>query len=432
MLRAMESRNYRLFFAGQLTSLTGTWMAQIAMSWLAYDMTGSRLLLGTVAFASQIPNFLIGPWAGVLIDRWNLRRLLLTTQFLSMLQALTVAALVWTSAITPSLIVVLALILGIINAFDMPGRQSFVVHIVGKRENLPNAIALNSTMFNASRLIGPAIAGIVLAWLGPTVCFLINGISFAGVILALLAIKVAARTPTPRGSVLDEFTEGVRYVSRSLPIRRLLLHVALLSLLGTPYTVLLPAIAQDVLLGGPRTLGMLTSSIGCGALLAAIYLANRKSVVGLGRVIATGALLMGAALIGFAFSHQLWLSIPLLIVAGFAFLSQMASCNTMLQTLVDDDKRGRVMALHGMAFQGMMPLGSLMAGTLAGDARLGLHWTIATCGGACLLAGILFLRSLPALRRQVTPIYRAKGILRPVASGLQAADRVITEKSVSG
>jgi MFS family permease len=442
LLRSLHSRNYRLFFAGQLVSLIGTWMAQVAMSWLVYQLTGSKILLGTVAFASQIPGFVLGPWAGVMVDRWNLRRALALTQTFSMLQALAVAGLTLAGVITTGQIVALALILGMINAFDMPARQSFVVQLVERREDLANAIALNSTMFNASRLVGPTVFGLVLVGLGEYLpnssmflrlglCFLANGLSFIAVIIALLSMRLSPRDKSPHSTgALGELREGWRYAFGSLPIRMLLVNLAVISLLGTPYTVLLPVFAQDVLHGGEGTLGMLTASIGCGALLGGLRLAARKSVLGLGRWIAIGATLMGVSLIAFSISRTMWLSAPILACCGFAMITQMASSNTVLQTIVDDDKRGRVMALYGMAFLGMMPMGSLMAGFLA--ERAGAPMTVALSGIVCIVTGTWFWSMLPQLSEHIRPIYEKRGILTPVAAGLQQAQSQDSDRRMMG
>lgn len=442
LLRALRSRNYRLFFVGQLISLIGTWMAQVAMSWLVYQLTGSKVLLGTVAFASQIPGFVLGPWTGVMIDRWNLRRTLVITQVLSMLQAFAVAILTLTGVISTGQIITLALILGVINAFDMPARQSFVVHMVEKREDLANAIALNSTMFNASRLIGPTVASLVLVGLRELLpaysiflrlglCFFANGVSFIAVIAALLAMHTTLHGNGKRKSgALSELREGWRYAFGSLPIRMLLTNLAIISLMGTPYTVLLPVFAQDILHGSEGTLGMLTASIGCGALFGGLRLAARKSVLGLGKWIAIGATVMGVSLIALSMSRTLWLSAPILACCGFAMITQMAASNTVVQTIVDDDKRGRVMALYGMAFLGMMPLGSLMAGFLA--QRIGAPMTVALGGVVCIVTGLRFWLMLPKVREHIRPIYERRGILTPVATGLQQAQAQGSDRRVMG
>lgn len=421
--RALHSRNYRLYFCGQLVSLIGTWLAQVAMSWLVYKLTGSKVLLGVVAFCTQIPAFIVGPWAGVMVDRWNLRRVLVTTQSLLMLNALTLAALTLSGRINTHYIIAMAICNGLIAAFDMPSRQAFVVQMVQRPEDLPNAIALNSSMFNASRLIGPAAAGVLVATLGEGGCFLIDGLSFCAVIIALLMMDVIAKPPASTGrSVLQEFRDGLGYVRESLPIRAVLLNLAIVSLAGTPYVVLMPVFAKDVLHGTAYTQGMLTASIGFGALLAAINLASRKSVLGLGRFIAMGALGFGLSLIAFSFSRSLPLSMLCLACGGFSMLTQMASSNTVIQTIVDNDKRGRVMAFYGMSFQGMMTIGSILAGTLA-QSVLGPNWTVFMGGVLCLLAGALFLSRLPEIRRHIRPIYVRRGILPPVAAGLASAER---------
>ena len=442
LMRALRSRNYRLFFTGQLISLIGTWMAQVAMSWLVYQLTGSKILLGTVAFASQIPGFFLGPWVGVLVDRWNLRRTLVVTQVLSMLQAFAVAGLTLSGLIGKGQIIILALCLGIINAFDMPARQSFVVHMVERREDLPNAIALNSTMFNASRLLGPTVASIILVGLKEYlpqysdnarmgICFLLNGLSFVAVIYALLAMRVKLKDNNgKKTAVLAEFREGCQYAFGSLPIRSLLINMAIISLMGSPYTVLLVVFAQDVLHGGEGTLGMLTAAIGAGALVAGLSLAARKNVLGLGKWISIGAICMGLSLVAFSFSHWLWLSVVLLACCGFSMLTQMASSNTVLQTIVEDDKRGRIMALYGMSFLGMMPLGSLLAGWVAQQTSAQL--TVALGGVVCVLSGIFFAFKLPRFHAHVRPIYQRQGMIPEVAEGLRASQMEENEKSVSG
>ena len=420
VVRALRSRNYRLFFCGQLISLIGTWLAQVAMSWLVYRLTGSKLLLGTVAFCTQIPAFFIGPWAGVLVDRWNLRRVLVITQSLMMVNSLIVATLALTGLIEVKYIIALAICSGLTSAFDMPSRQAFVVQMIEGPEDLPNAIALNSTMFNASRLIGPALAGVLVATLGEGVCFLVDGLSFLAVIVALLMMRVTWRPSTAqRRSVLSEFAEGFRYVKGSVPIRWLLINLAMVSLAGTPYVVLMPAFAKDVLHGTAYTQGFLTASIGCGALLAGIHLASRSTVLGLGRFIAYGSLGFGLSLMAFSFSRSLVVSMVCLACCGFFMLTQMASSNTIIQTIVENDKRGRVMSLYGMSFQGMMPVGSILAGTLA-EHHLGATWTVFMSGTLCLLTGAVFLWRLPEIRRHIHPIYVQRGILPPVPAGLAA------------
>jgi MFS family permease len=419
-VRALRSRNYRLYFSGQGISVIGTWMTRVATSWLVYRLTGSAVLLGLIGFAGQVPAFFLGPLAGVWIDRWDRHRALVVTQTLSMLQSFALAVLAIAKVITVWEILLLALAQGLINAFDMPARQAFVVQMVENREDLGNAIALNSSMVNAARLIGPAIAGVLIAGVGEGYCFLIDGISYIAVIVSLLLMRIAAKqVRKAQRRVVAELQEGWRYVMDSAPIRSILLNLALVSLFGMPYTVLMPIFASSVLGGGPHTLGFLMSAIGVGALAGAITLAMRRSVLGLGRRIVYMTALFGAALIGFALSHLLWLSILLLPFAGFGMMQQMASSNTILQTIVDDEKRGRVMAFYSMAFQGMAPFGSLVAGALA--ARIGAPRTVMVSGACCLAGSAWFAGQLPRIRQVMRPIYVKLGILPQLALGVQHA-----------
>lgn len=409
-LRSLGSRNYRLFFSGQSVSLIGTWMTRVATSWLIYRLTHSAFLLGMAGFAGQLPLFFLAPIAGVWIDRWNRHRTLVWTQALSLVQSLALAALALSGVIQVWHVILLMVMQGVVNAFDMPARQAFVVQMVDDRADLPNAIALNSSMVNAARLIGPAVGGVIIAQVGEGYCFLIDGISYMAVIASLLAMRVKPSTAHDRTKkVMQELVEGWRYVAGSVPIRSILLLLALVSLLGMPYTVLMPVFAGQVLHGGPHTLGMLMASIGVGALSGALALAGRQSVLGLGRVIPVSAGLFGLALIGFGLSQQLWLSLALLLVAGFGMMRQMAASNTILQTIVEDEKRGRVMSFYAMAFAGMSPFGSLLAGALA--ARFGVSYTVAFSGALCLIGALWFARELPHLRELIRPIYRQLGIL---------------------
>jgi MFS family permease len=409
-LRALGSRNYRLFFAGQTVSLIGTWMTRLATSWLVYRLTGSAVLLGTVSFCSQIPMFFLAPIAGVWVDRWDRQRTLVLTQVLSMLQSFALAALTIGGVIRIWHLVVLSLVQGVVNAIDMPARQAFVIEMVERREDLPNAIALNSSMVNATRLIGPAVAGVVIAAIGEGWCFLVDGISYIAVIASLLAMRirhVEALRQRPR--VLHELVEGWRYVHSSRPISALLLLLALVSLVGMPYTVLMPVFAQRILHGNANTLGFLMAASGVGALAAALFLASRRTVVGLGIWIGSSAALFGAALAAFALSRTLWLSLAILPFAGFGMMQEMAASNTILQTIVDDDKRGRVMAYYAMAFQGVAPFGSLLAGWLS--EVIGATETLVIGGALCVLFGVWFMYELPRLRQVVRPIYIRLGIL---------------------
>lgn len=421
MVRALRHRNYRLFFSGQTVSLIGTWMTRIATGWLVYRLTRSALLLGLVGFAGQIPSFLLAPLAGVLVDRWNRHRLLIVTQVLAMLQSAALAVLTLSGLITIWHVLLLSLFQGAINAFDMPARQAFVVEMVERREDLSNAIALNSSMVNAARLLGPSIGGVIIAAVGEGWCFALDAASYLAVIASLLLMRIAPRM-RPAGAqakMLVQLREGWRYVAGSAPIRSILLLLALISLAGMPYTVLMPVFASVVLHGGPHTLGFLMGATGVGALLGAVFLANRRSVLGLGKMIPLMAGLFGAGLIGFSLSRSLWVSLVLLLVTGLGFMVQMAASNTLIQTLVEDDKRGRVMSFYTMAFMGTTPFGSLLAGTLAN--RIGAPRTLLLGGVGCIAGALWFARLLPSLREGVRPIYIRMGILPEMAEGIGSA-----------
>jgi MFS family permease len=410
-LRALRHRNYRLFFAGQLVSLVGTWMTSVAMSWLVWRLTHSAFLLGAVAFASYVPAFLLGPIAGVLVDRFDKRRVVIATQVLAMVQSLLLAVLTLGGTITVTQVLLLALFQGAINGFDIPGRQSFLVEMIEDRTDLPNAIALNSSMFNAARLVGPSIGGLVIAAVGEGWCFAIDAVSYVGVIASLLAMRVTARPRRegPPGRPAAELAAGFRYVTRTPAIRALLLLVASVSLLGLPYTALLPIFAARVLRGGPQTLGYLMGASGTGALLGAITLASRRSVLGLGALLPRMVALFAAGIATFALSRSLPLSMLALVVAGFGFMVQMASSNTLLQTIVEDDKRGRVMSFYSMAFVGSAPFGSLIAGAVA--QHVGAPFTLAGGAVGLLVVALTFFRALPGLREQVRPLYVERGLL---------------------
>jgi MFS family permease len=420
IIRALRHRNFRLFFGGQSISLIGTWMQRVALGWLVYRLTNSPFLLGLVGFAGQIPAFLLAPLAGVLADRWNRQRILILTQAISMIQALTLSLLVLTGTVAIWHIILLSVFLGIINAFDMPTRQSFLVEMVEEKEDLANAIALNSSMVNSARLLGPSIAGILVAAVGEGICFLINGISYLTVIGALVAMKIVPKNLKPqRSRVWYGLKEGFTYASAFAPIRAVLLLLALMSLMGMPYVVLMPVFAKDILHGGPHALGFLMGASGLGALIGAFYLASRKTVLGLGRLIAVAASIFGLGIIAFSFSRLLWLSLPLMLMTGVGQMVQMASSNTILQTIVDDDKRGRIMSFYTMAFMGGTPLGSLFAGTLASS--IGTPHTLLIGGTTCLMGSVFFAHKLPALRKIVRPIYVKMGIIPEIASGIHSA-----------
>ncbi|HEY6136471.1 MAG TPA: MFS transporter [Thermoanaerobaculia bacterium] len=412
LTRALEHRNYRLFFAGQGVSLVGTWVTRVATSWLVYRLTGSELLLGVTGFAGQIPLLLLAPFGGVLVDRWNRHRMLVVTQILSALQSLALAVLALTNRITVAEVIWLQVVQGVINAFDTPARQAFVVEMVEDRADLPNAIALNSSMFNASRIVGPAIGGAIIAAVGEGWCFLIDAVSYVAVIASLLAMRIARASATrEREPMLDELRHGVRYVFGFAPVRELLLNVALIGTMGMPYAVLMPVFASKILHGGPHTLGLLMTASGLGALGGTVYLASRHTVLGLGKVIVAATMMLSAGLILFSLSHSLWLSMLALPLVGAGMMLQSSSANTILQTLVDEELRGRVMAFYSVAVLGTQPLGSLAAGAVA--ERIGAPRTILFGAIACVLTGAWFAFRRPILAGHVRPIYIERGILPP-------------------
>jgi len=421
MARALRHRNYRLFFIGQGTSLIGTWMTRVATGWLVYRLTGSAFLLGMVSFAGQLPTLLVSPFAGVIIDRSSRHRVLILTQVLAMIQSALLAILALTHTIGVASVAALQAFQGFINAFDTPARQSFVVEMVDAREDLPNAIALNSSLVNAARLVGPSIAGVVIAAVGEGACFAIDAASYLAVIASLQLMRVRPRPPQEgrRGRMSEELKEGFRYAAEFAPVRAVLLMVALLSITSMPQTALMPVFASNVLRGGPHTLGFLMAASGVGAVGGALWLAARRTVLGLGRVILVGAVSFGVGQLLFAFSRWLWASLLVLPITGAALMVQLASSNTVLQTLVPEDKRGRVMSLYTMAFLGMSPIGSLVAGWLG--SALGAPLAVAACGGTTLVGAAWFFLELPRLRRMVQPVYVKLGILPEIAEGLGAS-----------
>ena len=418
-LRALRHRNLRLFFAGQGVSLVGSWMQHVAISWLAYELTGSALILGLIGFANQIPIFIVAPFAGALGDRWSRYRMVVTAQFAAMLQAVVLATLVLSGSIEVWHLVALSAVAGLISGVDIPVRQALMVRLVAGKDDLPNAIALNSSMFNSARLVGPAIAGVLIGWVGEGPIFVINAVSYLCVLGALAAIQLADEPGERAGPVLQNIAQGFTYAFRFVPIRDLLTLLALVSLVGLPYVVLLPVFARDILGGGAGTLGLLTSSAGFGAVIGALRLASRSTVVGLGRLIVRAGLMFGVTLIAFAFSEAVWLSCVLLVASGSALMVVTASINTMLQTLVDEAMRGRVMSLYTMAFIGMSPVGSLVGGAIA--TRVGAPIAVALGGLGCLALALWFRWRLPPLREIVYPAYERMGILPEVARGLHTA-----------
>ena len=410
--RALRGRNFRLYYGGQGISLIGTWMTRLATSWLVYRLTGSALLLGVVGFAGQIPTFLLAPLAGVWVDRLDRRRVLLVTQVLAMLQSFALAALTLSKHISIHEIIWLSALQGAINAFDMPARQAFLVQMVEHKDDLGNAIALNSSMVNIARLVGPSLAGAVIALSNEGYCFLVDGISYLAVIASLVAMRVKAQDIRRQaGSMLVQMKEGWTYVSGFAPIRIILLLFAIVSLMGWPFSVLMPIFAGKILHGGPHTLGFLMGAVGVGAVISAVSLAVRRSVLGLGRMIPVSAGAFGVGLILFGFSTNLLLSLALMLVCGFGLMQQMAASNTIIQTIVEENKRGRVMSYYTMSFVGMAPFGSLLAGSLA-------HWigaprTVMFSGACCIVGALWFATRLPLIRSLIRPIYRDLGILPP-------------------
>jgi MFS family permease len=385
--RALRHRNFRLFFAGQFISLTGTWMQSVAQSWLVYRLTGSVVLLGMIGFASQIPVFLLTPIGGTAADRYNRHRILLTTQTISMVLAFILAFLTLTARVEIWHLFVIATGFGLANAFDIPTRQAFAVDMVGK-DDLINAIALNSSMFNGARIVGPAIAGILVAAVGEGWCFFGNAVSYIAVLGGLMMMRISPVVRAPAGSPIANIAEGFGYVIRTKPVLALLLLLGLVSLMGMPYSVLMPIFAEQILQGDSSTLGFLMGASGAGALAAALVLASRKHVFGLGRWVMLACGGFGISLVLFSFSRSFWLSALLLVPVGFAMMTQMSSSNTLIQAMIPDELRGRVMAVYSMMFMGMAPLGSLLAGTLAGI--IGAPETVALGGEICVIAAVVF------------------------------------------
>ncbi len=422
MLRAFSYPNYRLFFGGQIVSLIGSWISMTATSWLVYRLTGSAMALGVVGFAGQIPGFVMGPFAGAYLDRWDRHRVLVVTQTISMFQSFALAVLTFSGHITVPAIVALNAVQGMVNAFDMPARQAFLTTMISDREDLANAIALNSSMFNAARLVGPSVAGFMIATAGESWCFFVDGVSYMAVIIALIAMKDVRRIRRheARAGIVEHLLEGWRYVFGFRPIRSLILQLAWLCLVAMPFSVLMPVFADEILGGGAYTLGFLMGASGLGALSGALWLTTRKSVVGLGRVILTNTVVFGGGLIGFALSRSLPVSIVFMTITGFGMMVQMASTNTVIQTIVDEEKRGRVLSFYTMSFLGTAPFGSLLAGWLS--SRIGAPHTVVLSGVLCIATAAWFARELPAIREMVRPIYRRMGILPEVAQGLQTVE----------
>ena len=396
--RAFRHRNYQLFFGGQLISLTGTWMQSVAESWLVFRLTGSSALLGVTSFVTLAPVFLFATIGGTVADRVNRHRIILVTQTLSMVLPLVLAGLTLSGRVQVWHVFTLATCLGIVNAFDIPARQAFVVEMVG-REDLPNAIALNSTMVNGARVVGPAVAGLLVAAVGEGWCFLLNGLSYLGVLAGLLMMDRPARARPPvRASAVRDTLEGFQFVGRTSPVRALLVLLGVVSFAGMPYSVLMPVFAESILRSGPKGLGMLMAASGLGALGGALALLSRRGVRGLGRWVAISTAAFGVSLIGFSLSRTFWLSALLLVPVGAAIMVEMASSNTLIQAMVPNALRGRVMAVYSMMFMGMAPFGALFAGWLA--ERIGAPRTVALGGAICIVASAIFSLRLPSLRHE--------------------------------
>lgn len=408
--RTLMYRNYRLFFIGQGLSLIGTWMQQLALSWLVYRLTNSIFLLGVVGFSSQIMVFLFSPFAGAVADRIDRRKMIIITQILALIQALILSALVYTNLITVWLIMLLSIILGFIMSFDAPIRQSFMVDLIDHKKDLGNAIALNSSLFNGARLVGPFLAGLVIAKTGEGFCFLLNAASYFAVIIALLMMRITPKKhQKPKTKMTREIIDGFKYVYQCVPIRYVLLLLAFVSLIGMPPAVIMPAFAKDILLGGPQTLGYLMGASGFGALCGALYMASGKNVLNLGKIILISTLTFSFGLIFLSFAKVLWVALLVLMIIGFSFMLQMAASNTLLQTIVDDDKRGRVMSIYTMAFIGMAPFGSLVIGSAAH--YWGIPFVLFIGGVLCFISAIIFGAFLPSFHKMVHPVYIKMGIM---------------------
>ena len=424
--RALNHKNFRLYFGGQGISVVGTWVQRIALTWLVYRLTNSAFLLGVVGFSGQIPLLIVTPFAGVLADRLDKHKILLYAQVLSMIQAFILAALVLTNTIQVWEIIALSIILGILDAVDMPTRQSFMVEMVGK-EDLGNAIAINSSMVNGARLIGPSIAGILISLFGEGWCFLLNASSYIAVIISLLKMDIIhKKTSSKKKDTLLELKEGIQYAFGFSPIKSLLILLAVVSFMGTPIRILAPVFVKQFFHGGADLFGFLMGASGLGALCGAIFLMNRKSVLGLGRLITYSVFLFGIGLIAFAISHVFVLSVIFMFMTGLGMMIQLAGSNTMLQTIVDNDKRGRVMSLYAMSFRGIAPFGSLLAGIAAG--LIGASLTLVVGGIFCLIAAIYFLINLPKMRARIRPIYKKLGIIPEALQGVESATRLSYEE----
>jgi len=418
MMRALKHRNYALFFFGQGISLIGTWMQGTALGWLVYDLVygqaNSKFKLGLVGFLGQIMTFLVTPLAGVYTDRWNRHRVLLVSQVLLMIQATMLAVLTLSGHITYVDVVALAVFAGVVMAVDIPNRQSFMFDLVDDRRDLPNAIALNSFAFNGARLVAPIAAGVLIKVIGEGWCFAINAASFIAVIVSVLAMRVRPPVARVRKHAVVELLDGMRYAYGFAPIRAPLILLGTMGLFAMSYGTLFPVFARDILHGqwgldGEIIQGLLLAAAGLGAIFGALFLANRRSILGLDRILGAAPVVVGCGMIAFGLSRWLALSLPMLVVVGFGLMVQMAGTNMTLQTIVEDDKRGRVMSFYAISFLGTGPVGALLSGSLA--QAVGAPLTLAMSGGACIVASLIFLTQLPRLRRASLPIYRKLGLL---------------------
>lgn len=409
--RAFRHRNFRLFYAGQIVSLSGLWMQRVAMNWLVYRITGSPFLLGTVDFVTQFPTLLFGSFTGAFLEGRNLRRVIMTCQTISMLHAMTLAVLTLTGKVQYWHVLVLAAIIGTSDSFEVPARQGFTIRLVEDERDLSNGIALTSTLFNVTRLIGPSVAGMVIAAVGEGLCFLMNGFAYSATLtaLALMRFRKPLASRAPRKGVLAGMKEGIRYAASFTPVRNYLVSMALVSFFAFPYMVLLPVFAREILAGGPQTLGFLMGASGVGALAGSVRLAVRKTPVGLGKVMGSSCALLGVSMAAFSLSRSFTLSLVLIALLGFFMISTLVSCNTLVQTLVDDDKRNRVMSLFIVSSSGLTPLGSLTAGWLA--TVIGAPATLFGAGAVAAVIGVLLLRAWPSMWAMSEPVYRAKNLL---------------------
>jgi MFS family permease len=419
IFESLQYKNYKLYFYGQIISLTGTSMQQVAMSWLVYRLTGSVMLLGTVAFLTQIPSLFVSPLMGVVNDRFDRKKILIFTQALSMAQALLMALLVLTNTTQISHIIILSIFLGLINSLDAPVRQAFYTKLVPTKV-LGNAIALNSATFNCTKLVGPTIGGILIALVGEGICFLINGISFIGVIFALMQITTSKHVlPATKGNLWNEMKEGFTYSIGFLPIRSILIFVVVLAIFSFPFPMMLPAFVKSELHGGSDLYGYFIAATGIGSLISTLYLAARKSVLGLAKIVMFACAIQGISLIAFSLTHTVWLLMTICFFIGFSYIACLASCNTLIQSLTDEDKRGRVMSYYTMAFLGFTPIGNLLQGYAA--EKIGLSTIYLICGILVILTAIVFGYYRPAIRKASRPIYVQKGIITEIAYGLQSS-----------